>query len=511
MDSRLRQPGWGRKQSGIFDSRESSLPPILDRGGRGAEWGEDRPGSLLPRPGPGRGAQRAASLGAGVREEGRRGQGGEGGQGREDHSLPPLARSGAGGGSTRDHSLPPLHRSGSGALAAEPRRPPEAAWRGESAEETGRAAITGRQSGSRSRRPVEAAPAAAAEASAGVGAAGGRPPRGGRSESRGRRAETAAAAAALAAEAEACTPPPRAQRPPAAPRGPLGTPPAAPTAGREAQPRQTSTSRKSSEVARRAPSPRAASPKAPQHCSEEPVHPPPPQPRGTRRAGGGGGSRGARASEPVGPPPAAVRSDSPPIQAAKAVAPAPMQLVEKAMAEAEAEDAQLLPCPHCGRKFKAEAHAKHVNICVKVFQQKRKVFNVVDQRLPDAPELVEVRKDAARQARKGIVGISKEVEAPKSAWRQKSEAFRAAMKDAQVVKKFQKEGRPMSELPPPRSTDPMLDDRTPCPHCGRRFGAEQAARHIPLCKNTKAKPAPPPRTRQPAPALPKKAAKQGKR
>merc|ERR1712232_116788 len=75
-------------------------------------------------------------------------------------------------------------------------------------------------------------------------------------------------------------------------------------------------------------------------------------------------------------------------------------------------------------------------------------------------------------------------EAPKTKWRQQSEAFRAAMRDAALVKKCEDQGKP---LPPPRATAPELDDRVPCPHCGRKFGEVQAARHIPHCKEQKAK------------------------
>jgi hypothetical protein len=32
-------------------------------------------------------------------------------------------------------------------------------------------------------------------------------------------------------------------------------------------------------------------------------------------------------------------------------------------------------CPDCDRKFNDEAYEKHVRICNKVFQQKRKEFN----------------------------------------------------------------------------------------------------------------------------------------
>lgn len=185
------------------------------------------------------------------------------------------------------------------------------------------------------------------------------------------------------------------------------------------------------------------------------------------------------------------RPDSPPIATAMAVPLDPVQLAERALQLASAEDDDLVPCQYCNRKFNANAHAKHVNVCIKVFQKKRKVFNSTEHRLPDAPELVDVRKAAALNARKGEVGLpTKPEDAPKkTAWRLKSAAFRAAMKNAQLVTKFQKEGRPLSELPSV-PTPAELDDRTQCPHCGRKFGAEQAKRHIPVCnaKNSKSRP-----------------------
>jgi len=164
----------------------------------------------------------------------------------------------------------------------------------------------------------------------------------------------------------------------------------------------------------------------------------------------------------------------------------------------ENESTDLIPCNGCGRSFKPEAHAKHVGICKKVFQEKRKVYNTTEHRLPDAseaPELAEVRRKAAQAARRGEVGIGetkKPAQPPKNNWRIKSEAFRAAMKDAQIVQKFQKEGRSLSELPPPKAVAQELDDRVPCPHCGRRFGQQQAERHIPHCAGAKARPKPPP-------------------
>merc|ERR1719419_1605790 len=104
------------------------------------------------------------------------------------------------------------------------------------------------------------------------------------------------------------------------------------------------------------------------------------------------------------------------------------------------EGGELIPCQHCGRQFKEHVHAKHENICIKVFQKKRKVYNPTEHRLPDDPALAEVKRKAAQQTRKGEVGIGAkggDELVKKNAWRIKSESFRAAMKDAQLVKQFQ--------------------------------------------------------------------------
>jgi len=109
--------------------------------------------------------------------------------------------------------------------------------------------------------------------------------------------------------------------------------------------------------------------------------------------------------------------------------------------------------------------------------------------MPYLRKLSRQKKTQERQERqekkKGKTEINdqkqKEGEGGAPAWQKKSEAFRAAIKNARVVTQYVKEGKSLKDLPPPPVTDPSLDDRTPCPHCGRRFGSSQAERHIPLC------------------------------
>eukprot|EP00752_Nemacystus_decipiens_P005611 g5077.t3 len=77
--------------------------------------------------------------------------------------------------------------------------------------------------------------------------------------------------------------------------------------------------------------------------------------------------------------------------------------------------------------------------------------------------------------------------AKSSKWRQQSKQFRDALRQARVVTDAQKSGKSLADLPPPQPSapDPSF---VPCPHCGRSFSAVAGERHIPHCKNIKAKP-----------------------
>ena len=70
-------------------------------------------------------------------------------------------------------------------------------------------------------------------------------------------------------------------------------------------------------------------------------------------------------------------------------------------------------------------------------------------------------------------------------WKRDQMNFEAAMKSTKQVAEAKASGRP---LPPPVATSDECDDRVPCPHCGRRFNALAAERHIPKCTSISAKP-----------------------
>eukprot|EP00435_Cladocopium_sp_Y103_P055121 s855_g18.t1 len=76
-------------------------------------------------------------------------------------------------------------------------------------------------------------------------------------------------------------------------------------------------------------------------------------------------------------------------------------------------------CPHCGRKFHPDSLARHSRVCVNVFQKQRKAFDALRQRVP-LELLMKVRRLKAKA----------EVGRIPSSWRQRSRAFRHAVREA---------------------------------------------------------------------------------
>jgi hypothetical protein len=72
-------------------------------------------------------------------------------------------------------------------------------------------------------------------------------------------------------------------------------------------------------------------------------------------------------------------------------------------------------------------------------------------------------------------------------WRQQSEALKAAMHVSRQLEAAKACGEDLRTVQ--LDTGPELpDDRVPCPHCGRRYAADVAERHVPRCKDIVARP-----------------------
>jgi hypothetical protein len=153
-------------------------------------------------------------------------------------------------------------------------------------------------------------------------------------------------------------------------------------------------------------------------------------------------------------------------------------------------------CPDCGRKFNPSPYEKHIKICAKVFLEKRKAFDSKKMRIEsvaaDNPDIVKVLNEKEREERrlknKGKQAPQSEraiaAAAKKAKWKSDSDAFRAAMRAGKEVSQAIASGGPM-----PAQTASVPDPSfVPCPNCGRTFNEKAAERHIPNCKNIKAKP-----------------------
>ena len=180
----------------------------------------------------------------------------------------------------------------------------------------------------------------------------------------------------------------------------------------------------------------------------------------------------------------------------------------------------LHPCDLCGRKFNEKALKVHSRICAKVFVNKRKEFDMKGQRA-DGTDLEQFQrenkyKSGSRGGRQPLKQRSAEVAAaaadrdarsaqgaagkvPK--WKRQSEMFRAGLRAARGVATGSGGGGRGGGSNPsgggggfggggaeayPAADE--FDDRVQCPHCSRKFNEDVLERHLPHCKNMKARP-----------------------
>lgn len=138
----------------------------------------------------------------------------------------------------------------------------------------------------------------------------------------------------------------------------------------------------------------------------------------------------------------------------------------------EMEDAnvQLSKCPEgCGRSFKKEALQKHRTVCKKVFQKKRKQFDVTKQRMNED----QLQMDVSGKAKKKKPVKKKKAKIPQ--WKLQSSQLRQAIMAAR--------GEDTSNTEEAKMLKANLEAQmTKCEFCGRTFNDKAAARHIVHCK-----------------------------
>jgi len=162
------------------------------------------------------------------------------------------------------------------------------------------------------------------------------------------------------------------------------------------------------------------------------------------------------------------------------------------------ESGQLIQCSTCERKFNQKALERHEKICVKVFQQKRKAFNVAEQRkatdatgkgveeingggggLSNYKPKLAGKRAMPGNPRSGAESASASKPAGKiPKWKLQSMQFRQAVGPVDKPS----DGGGASNFNPSMEPSIDTDDRVQCEFCGRKFAEKTAERHIPHCE-----------------------------
>lgn len=141
-------------------------------------------------------------------------------------------------------------------------------------------------------------------------------------------------------------------------------------------------------------------------------------------------------------------------------------------ARAPPADPNMAQCSICNRNFNKDRIDKHAAICQKTSVKKRKAFDATKMR---------VKGTEAEEFVKRGVHKKEDPKPKKNNWRTQHENFIESIRQAKIVQKHLEAGGKLSDLPPPKPSE--NPDYVPCPHCGRKFNAAVAERHIPKCKN----------------------------
>uniref|UniRef100_T1K641 C2HC/C3H-type domain-containing protein n=1 Tax=Tetranychus urticae TaxID=32264 RepID=T1K641_TETUR len=146
------------------------------------------------------------------------------------------------------------------------------------------------------------------------------------------------------------------------------------------------------------------------------------------------------------------------------------------------DQSERVACPICTRKFLQERLAKHIVICEKQKQKKRKIFDSSKQRAPvddkgrgngptsNSKKMEEINSDVNGESDKN----------KKSNWREQHEQFIRTIREARGLKV---EPEPLEDDGKKRMPPGYVE----CPCCNRRFSKAAADRHIPWCKEQKAR------------------------
>jgi len=162
------------------------------------------------------------------------------------------------------------------------------------------------------------------------------------------------------------------------------------------------------------------------------------------------------------------------------------------MSEQPDENEPTSPCPHCGRSFRADVLVKHQKICQKVFQKKRKPFNMQKQRMVDGEQMSLMKMGQKEMARNPkLNGKNKQMQKggiPK--WKLQSMEFRqicrggfgGPVKIGGGGKKAGGIGKSSGGNMPAYTPSVINDGFIPCKFCNRRYNDEAYHKHLAGCE-----------------------------
>lgn len=131
-------------------------------------------------------------------------------------------------------------------------------------------------------------------------------------------------------------------------------------------------------------------------------------------------------------------------------------------------------CKYCGRNFAIDRIDKHEKICAKAGQKKKKPFDARSMRIKgsEAEQFIHKMDETKAPSSKTKNGVPK--------YKIEHEKLISNLRAARQYTESAKGGGTPSAPPPPYPDDD--DDREQCPYCGRKFAADAAKRHIPVCE-----------------------------
>lgn len=151
--------------------------------------------------------------------------------------------------------------------------------------------------------------------------------------------------------------------------------------------------------------------------------------------------------------------------------------------ESEYSNVELFDCPmNCGRRFNEKALKVHAKNCKKVFQSKRKQFDVKEMRKNE--ELANFENENKYYNKKNNKKNTKNTEKntlpankiPK--WKKDSNALR------NIINANKKNNNNNTNFVNNNNIEEYeeIDDRIECQYCNRKFNDTAAKRHIPICR-----------------------------